>query len=77
MGGFAVLKHITERHPETQVIVISGQADVERDDMLALGAFEFFAKPFQLDEVEAAVQTAIAHREQLKSAAATRLSEAY
>jgi DNA-binding NtrC family response regulator len=71
MGGFAILKHITERHPETPVIVISGQADVERDDMLALGAFAFFAKPFQLDEVEAAVQSAIAYREQLKSVSTT------
>lgn len=67
LGGLEILKRMTEQHPTTPVIVISGQVDAERDDLLALGAFEFFSKPFLLEEVEDAVQRAIAYRDEMKA----------
>ena len=72
LGGLEVLRRITERHPTTPVIVISGQVDAHKDDLLALGAFDFFTKPFLLEEVEAAVERAIDYRNEMKAGPGTR-----
>ena len=77
LGGLEVLKRITEQHPTTPVIVISGQVDADKDALLTLGAFAFFSKPFQLEEVEDAVQRAIAYREEMKTGSATRQGGAH
>lgn len=48
--GFATLQQILELAPETKVIVLTGQND--RDNALkaiALGAYDFYAKPFEPD----------------------------
>jgi DNA-binding NtrC family response regulator len=67
LGGIAVLKRIKERHPETPVIVISGRVSEEDAKTIAeMGAFAFFAKPFNLDEVQDALVRAIAHRQRLR-----------
>ena len=66
LGGLQVLKRITEAHPTTPVIVISGQVDADKEMLLDLGAFDFFSKPFLLEEVEDAVQRAIEFRNELK-----------
>ncbi len=67
LGGLEVLKHMSQRHPTTPVIVISGQPDADRNSILALGAFEFCAKPFLIEEVEAAVSRAIGYRNDMKA----------
>lgn len=72
LGGLEVLKRITERHPTTPVIVISGQPDADSESLLRLGAFDFFPKPFLLEEVEAAVQRAIDYRDEMKAGSAPR-----
>ena len=77
LGGLEVLKRITEQHPTTPVIVISGQADADKDALLTLGAFDFFSKPFLLEEVEEAVQRAIDYREEVKTGSATRRGGAH
>lgn len=77
LGGLEILKRMTEHHPTTPVIVISGQVDAERDDLLALGAFDFFSKPFLLEEVEDAVQRAIAYRNEMKAGSGTRSGGAH
>ena len=75
LGGLEVLRRITERHTTTPVIVISGQVDAHKDDLLALGAFDFFAKPFLLEEVEAAVKKAIDYRNEMKAGPGNRQSD--
>jgi DNA-binding NtrC family response regulator len=72
LGGLQVLKRMTEAHPTTPVIVISGQVDADKDTLLALGAFDFFAKPFLLEDVEDAVRRAIAYRAEMKAGVPTQ-----
>ena len=66
LGGVEILRHIKQRHA-IPVIVISGRADQYHDTVLKMGAFAFFAKPFPLSELEAAVTRAIAHQQQVTS----------
>jgi len=75
MPGFSgrdLLKYIQAKHPSTQVIVMTGMlnADDEPDgrEFLNLGAFAFFAKPFKLEDIEAAVERAVARHKELASA---------
>ena len=75
LGGLEILKRITERHPTTPVIVISGQVEADKDTYLGLGAFEFFSKPFLLEDIEAAVGRAISYRDDMKAGSGTRSEE--
>ena len=76
LGGLEVLKRITERMPTTPVIVISGQLDADKEALLTLGAFDFFSKPFLLEEVEDAVRRAIDYRDGMKVGSASPRDEA-
>ena len=69
LSGHDLLNHIRSTHPATPVIVISGIA-LEDSTTVAnqLGAFAYFTKPFQLEEIESAVERAIAHHQELISA---------
>ena len=60
LGGLQVLKRMTEGHPTTPVILISGQNDAQDTDaLIKLGAFAYLNKPFSLDEIEYLVDRAI------------------
>ena len=66
LSGRDLLSHILIKHPTTPVIVIS--AMFEEDDareIIDAGAFAYFAKPFNLAEIEAAVDRAIVRRQEL------------
>src|SRR6267142_226038 len=53
LSGRALLKHIQAKHSATPVIVITGVYDEsEREELLNLGAFAYFTKPFLLEEIE-------------------------
>ena len=61
LSGRELLKHIQQKHPTTPVIVISGLSNEgDAKELLDLGAFAYFAKPFKLEDIEAAVERAIA-----------------
>jgi two-component system response regulator AtoC len=66
LSGRDLLSHIQAKHPSTPVIVISGmfEKDAARE-ILDAGAFAYFAKPFNLTEIEAAVDRAIVRRQEL------------
>jgi DNA-binding NtrC family response regulator len=69
LGGEEILKQIQQKSPTTPVIVISGVAGREiARELLDMGAFAYFTKPFELDEVEMTVDRAIAHRQSLLQA---------
>lgn len=70
LSGREILKYIQAKHPSTPVIVISGNPDNDADGptLKEMGAFAYFTKPFQLDEVEAAVDRAIARHRELSAA---------
>jgi two-component system response regulator AtoC len=59
LSGRELLQHVKQKQPGTPVIVISGMAGDEERSLLELGAFAYFTKPFQLDEIEEAVTRAV------------------
>lgn len=59
IDGIGVLRHALARSPRTLVIMITGYATVElAREALTLGAFEFIAKPFKLDDLRAVIARA-------------------
>jgi DNA-binding NtrC family response regulator len=67
LSGEQVLKRVQIQHPQTPVIVISGNSDEQSAKaFLAMGAFAYISKPFKLEEVEAAVVRAIARHHELE-----------
>jgi len=63
LSGRELLKHIQAKHPATPVIVISGLADeADARALIDMGAFAYFAKPFKLEDIEEAVERAIAQK---------------
>jgi DNA-binding NtrC family response regulator len=53
MNGFQVLEQIKEQAPSTEVIVITGLNETGLGiECLEKGAFEFMAKPLNLDHLE-------------------------
>ena len=68
LSGRELLKYIQAKHSTTPVIVISGMSDeADAKEIIAAGAFAYFAKPFKLEEIEAAVNRAISRHQELKS----------
>jgi len=77
LSGREVLNYIQEKHPATPVIVISGMPEGGYGhEVLEMGAFAFFTKPFKVEEIEEAVDRAIAlHQELLNVDASIDQSE--
>lgn len=69
LSGRELLNYVNEKHPSTPVIVISGMPDGGYgEEVLGMGAFAFLHKPFKLEDIEDAVDRAIAHHRQLTGA---------
>jgi len=52
IDGMEVLRDVRRRHPDVSVIMISGQASIERAvEATRLGAFDFVEKPFSRDRI--------------------------
>ena len=63
MDGVALLREIIARWPDTAVIMVTAVAEVESAvACLQLGALDYVAKPFHLDEVRARVNQALDKR---------------
>ena len=59
MDGLATLAAIKERHPDPEVIILTGHASVDAAaEIIRLGAAEYLLKPCPLDEVIAKIETA-------------------
>lgn len=64
LDGQQLLKRVQQTHPDTPVIVISGNSTEEEGlSSLALGAFAYLTKPFRLEDVENTVNRALASRQ--------------
>ncbi len=67
LGGMEVLRRAKEIDPATQVIVITGYANVASAvEVMKLGAFDYLPKPFTPDELRSVVQKALTHRTSLR-----------
>src|SRR5438309_8200177 len=63
MDGATLLREIVGRWPDTAVIMVTAVAEVESAvACLQLGALDYVAKPFHLDEVRARVMQALDKR---------------
>jgi len=59
MDGIATLREIKNRHPMTEVIMLTGHATVESAiEGMKLGAFDYLMKPCDMDELVAKVEEA-------------------
>ena len=59
MDGMSVLKQIRATYPDTDVIMITGYPTIDSAVRCTkLGALDYLAKPFRLDDLEAALQKA-------------------
>ena len=60
MDGRALLREVRSRWPEVPVIIITAFAAV-RDavDLVKEGAFDYIAKPFEIDDVSATIRRAL------------------
>jgi putative two-component system response regulator len=63
MDGVALLREIMARWPDTAVVVVTAVAEVDSAvECLQMGALDYVAKPFHLDEVRARVAQALDKR---------------
>ncbi|MFT5370024.1 MAG: two-component system response regulator AtoC [Candidatus Latescibacterota bacterium] len=64
MNGFEVLKRVKEISPRTEVIMITAFGDVENAvKAMREGAFDFFSKPFKVQDLSAALQRTVRFQE--------------
>lgn len=57
MDGLHVLQIVKQKHPDVEVIIITGHGDMDTViQAMRLGAMEFFPKPFRLIDMRAAIQ---------------------
>ena len=59
--GFATLKEILRKSPQTRIVIISGSEDLGSAEMARCsGAFEYYPKPVELDRLQQVIQSAYA-----------------
>jgi len=80
MDGIETLRNIKKASPLTEVIMLTGHANVESAiDGMKLGAFDFLMKPCDIEElvgkVEEATQKKRAHEGKIKDARDVRIKE--
>jgi DNA-binding NtrC family response regulator len=62
--GLDVLYYVLERHPQTDVIIMTGYGTVDSAVLaMKLGAFDYIAKPFKNEEILHRVKKSITHME--------------
>ncbi len=60
VDGMQLLQHCKARHPDLEVIMITGFATLESAvEAMKIGAFHYISKPFRLDEVRQTVAEAL------------------
>ncbi|MEN8141032.1 MAG: HD domain-containing phosphohydrolase [Thermodesulfobacteriota bacterium] len=76
MDGMELLLHVKEHYPELDVLAISGHHELYNfTDLVAAGAVDFMAKPFQANELKAKLQRIYRERLILAELAERRESE--
>jgi DNA-binding NtrC family response regulator len=76
VDGLQVLQHVKERHPDVDVIMMTGLSQIQTAvEAMKLGAFDYLAKPFDPAELKLAVDRAV-ERQRLLSENRTLKSEA-
>lgn len=64
MDGLQVLREIRSRHPDVEVILLTGHASIESGVQgMSLGAFDYMLKPVDFDALLDKVRQAAQHRQ--------------
>ncbi len=59
VNGMEVLRQVKKDYPQVQVIILTGHGtDLDKKNCLDLGAFDYFAKPVDLDELIQSISNA-------------------
>ncbi len=59
INGMDVLRHVNKDYPQVQVIILTGHgSEQDKKNVLDLGAFDYFAKPVDLDELIQSISNA-------------------
>lgn len=59
MDGLETLKRIREKHPDMQVILLTGHATVQKGvDAIKMGALDFLEKPAEIETLTAKIREA-------------------
>ncbi len=59
VDGLEVLQHVKERHPDIDVIMMTGLSQIQTAvKAMKLGAFDYLSKPFDPDELKLVVDRA-------------------
>ena len=67
VGGLNILGQAPDRFPDIPVIIITGYSTIQSAvEAVKMGAFDYVAKPFTPDEIEAAVEKALRQRRLLR-----------
>src|SRR6266581_4258125 len=75
--GLSVLKRIKERHPETLVILLTGDTNVGTAvEAMKQGAYHYANKPFNLDEIALLVEKALETTDLRREVRTLRASQA-
>jgi DNA-binding NtrC family response regulator len=63
MDGFQALKQIKSKRPESQIILLTGHATVEKSvEAMKMGATDFLEKPADIEALEKKIKEASARR---------------
>jgi DNA-binding NtrC family response regulator len=63
MSGLELLKHFKAKHPDCEVILLTGQGSIETAvEAMKLGAYDYLQKPFPLKDLEAVAIKAFERR---------------
>src|SRR4029077_17339474 len=60
MDGLNLTKHISRVAPQTPIIIMSGSADINREDVVNAGGFDLIEKPMVLNSLIAKIELAFA-----------------
>ncbi|HEY0857986.1 MAG TPA: sigma-54 dependent transcriptional regulator [Albitalea sp.] len=67
IDGLQVLQHVKERHPDIDVIMMTGLSQIQTAvRAMKLGAFDYLSKPFDPDELKLVVERALERRRLLQ-----------
>jgi DNA-binding NtrC family response regulator len=67
IDGLQVLQHVKERHPDVDVIMMTGLSQIQTAvKAMKLGAFDYLSKPFDPDELKLVVDRALERQRLLR-----------
>ncbi len=67
LGGLETLRLLKEQHPEVEVVMLSGHANLDTAiELLKLGAYDYLVKPCPLEEVLLKIENAFERKQELE-----------